>query len=233
MSTIKSPSPWLLSLAYPLNSLIVLPFYFSKLEVVGRENIPLTGPVIVAPTHRSRWDALVVPYAVGKCASGRHLWFMVTEDEMKGLQGWIISRLGCFPVDTKKPTSDSIVKSIALLLKGEMLTIFPEGNIFRTEEVRPLKRGIAGIALDVEDEKPGIGVKILPVSLKYSQPYPSWGTEVSVKIGTPLTASDYREESHKQSSIKLTEALEASLSELHQAPSYVKNSNLKQDSLSV
>ena len=216
MSTFKTPSPWLTNLAYSLNSYLVLPFYFKKIEVIGRENIPLTGPVIVAPTHRSRWDALVVPHAVGKCVSGRILWFMVTSDEMKGLQGWTISRLGCFPVDTKKPSADSISKSIALLQEGEMLTIFPEGGIFHTPEVQTLKRGIARIALDVEQEKPGIGVNILPVSLRYSQPYPGYRSEVKVTIGTPLKASDYLEKSLKTSSQKLTQVLETELRKINQ-----------------
>ncbi len=209
-------SRWLANIAYPLNSYVVLPTYFKKIEVIGQENIPLTGPVIVAPTHRSRWDGLIVPHAVGKCVTGRTSWFMVTANEMKGPQGWIISRLGSFPVDTKHPSSDSISKSIALLLKEQMLTIFPEGNIFRTEEVQPLKRGVARIALDVEEEKPGIGVKILPLSIKYSQEYPSWGSQVKVKIGTPLTASDYLGESLKKSSENLTQALEESLKNIHQ-----------------
>jgi len=212
---LESPSPWLVNLAYPLNSHVVLPLYFGKIEVSGRENIPKQGPVIIAPTHRSRWDALIVPHAVGKCVSGRIPWFMVTADEMKGLQGWTISRLGCFPVNTTHPTADSIVKSIALLSEGEMLTIFPEGDIYRTEEVQTLKRGIARIALDVEQDKPGIGVKILPVSLRYSQSYPKWRTKVKVKIGQPLIAAQYQQQSIKKATEQLTQALENTLKDLN------------------
>jgi len=54
-------SPWLTPLVYTLANKIVLPFYFSKIDISGQENIPLTGAVIVAPTHRSRWDAIIVP----------------------------------------------------------------------------------------------------------------------------------------------------------------------------
>jgi 1-acyl-sn-glycerol-3-phosphate acyltransferase len=211
----KSPSPWLINLAYPLNSLVILPFYFKNIEVIGKENIPSNGPVIVAPTHRSRWDALIVPHAVGKCVSGRVLWFMVTADEMKGAQGWIISRLGCFPVDTARPAADSIEKSKYLLLKGEMLTIFPEGDIFRNKEVQPLKKGIARIALDVERENLGIGVKILPVRLTYSQKIPKWRTtSVKINIGSPLVAGEYLGDSLKKSSENLTQILETSLRQL-------------------
>jgi 1-acyl-sn-glycerol-3-phosphate acyltransferase len=73
---------------------LVLPAFFSKITVTGQENIPLTGGVILAPTHRSRWDALILPYAVGRLVSGRDLRFMVSANEMKGVQGWFIRRLG-------------------------------------------------------------------------------------------------------------------------------------------
>ena len=46
-------SSWLASLVYPLGRYLVVPFYFRRVEVVGRENLPRSGPVILAPTHRS------------------------------------------------------------------------------------------------------------------------------------------------------------------------------------
>ena len=64
-------SPWLSKIVYPIGCYLVLPLFFSKIKVNGIENIPINEPVIVAPTHRSRWDALIVPYAVGRLSSGR------------------------------------------------------------------------------------------------------------------------------------------------------------------
>ncbi|MFM6202717.1 MAG: 1-acyl-sn-glycerol-3-phosphate acyltransferase, partial [Dolichospermum sp.] len=54
-------SPWLMPVAYFLGRYIVLPSFFRDIKVTGRENIPRNGPVILAPTHRSRWDSLVLP----------------------------------------------------------------------------------------------------------------------------------------------------------------------------
>ena len=210
-------SPWLAPLAYSLGTYIVLPTFFSKIEITGRENIPPKNPVIVAPTHRSRWDALLVPYAVGKLVSGRYTRFMVSANEVKGLQGWFIRRLGGFPVDTDKPGASSLRHSVELLKKNEMLVIFPEGNIFRERKIHPLKRGVARIALDVVEES-GTEVNILPVSLKYSVPYPSWGAKVKIDIGVPLNAARFLEDSVRQSSKKLTQTLEESLKELHESP---------------
>ncbi len=207
-------SPWLINIAYPLGSAIVLPLYFGPITIKGQEHIPQTGPVIIAPTHRSRWDALMIPYAVGRMVSGRDVRFMVTSSEMTGVQGWFIRRMGGFPVDIKRPGASSLEHSVEVLKQGEMLVIFPEGGIFRDKEVHPLKRGVARIALEVESQQPGCGMKILPVTIEYSQPFPGWGTDVTVNIGSPLDVASYDITTIKRSSQKLTHDLESHLKEI-------------------
>ncbi len=209
-------SPWLIHLVYPLGAWIVLPSYFGHLTITGQEHIPKTGPVIIAPTHRSRWDALIIPYAVGRMVSARDVRFMVTSSEIQGLQGWFISRLGGFPIDVKHPGSSSLEYSVEVLKQGEMLVIFPEGGIFQDTQVHPLKRGVARIALEVESQQPGCGMKILPVSIQYSQPLPSWGTDVTVNIGQPIDMKSYDIKKIRSSSEKLTHELESCLKGLHE-----------------
>lgn len=216
-ATVKSRvSPWLIPLVYPLAQYVVMPIFFGKIEVTGQEHIPRNGPVIVAPTHRSRWDAVIVPYGTGRLVSGRDPRFMVTSSEVTGVQGWFIRRLGGFPVNVERPELGSLRYSVQLLLHGEMVVIFPEGGIFRDEKVHKLKRGVARIALEVETEQPGIGVKVLPMSIKYSQPYPSLGCHVQVKMGSPLNVADYKHDSIKKSSVALRADLEASLKQLYE-----------------
>lgn len=204
-------SPWLINIAYPLGSKIVLPLYFGSITINGQENIPTSGPILIAPTHRSRWDALIIPYAVGRIVSGRDVRFMVTSSEITGIQGWFIRRMGGFPVDLKRPGASSLEHSVEILKQGEMLVIFPEGGIFRDKEVHPLKRGVARIALEVESQQPGCGMKILPVSIEYTKPFPSWGTHITVNIGCSLDVASYDTTTLKRSSQKLTQDLESHL----------------------
>ncbi|MDB9376621.1 1-acyl-sn-glycerol-3-phosphate acyltransferase, partial [Nodularia sphaerocarpa] len=82
--TTSRVSPWLSPLLYLLGRHLLLPLFFGQIEITGQENIPLTGPVIFAPTHRSRWDSLLLPYATGRCVTGRDLRFMVTINECQG-----------------------------------------------------------------------------------------------------------------------------------------------------
>lgn len=210
-------SPILASFLYPLGCYAVMPLYFGSIEVSGKENIPQTGPVIVAPTHRSRWDPLIVSYATGRLVSGRHLRFMVTTDEYnRPFQGWFIRQMGGFPINTQRPDMSSLKHSVELLYQNEMLVIFPEGGIFRDSTVSTIKRGLARIALEAEFEQPGIGVKILPISLRYSDPYPSWGSKVRVKIGFPISVAKYSSDSLRKSSQKLTATLETRLKDLYE-----------------
>lgn len=209
-------APWLIRLVYPLGCQVVLPSYFRKIDVTGRENVPLNQPVIVAPTHRSRWDALLVPYAVGRWVSGRDLRFMVSANEMQGPQGWLIRRLGGFPVNTRRPGVSSLIHSVELLSEGEMVVIFPEGGIFRDELVHPLKGGVARIALEVEKLQPHSGIKILPISIHYSEPYPKWGSDVRVKIGSPIDIAQYSRGDLKDNADLLTDALYDRLKAIHQ-----------------
>lgn len=215
-------SPWLSWILYRLGSSVVLPNYFDRLDVTGQENVPRSGPVILAPTHRSRWDALIVPYAAGRLTTGRHLHYMVSANEMTGLQGWLIRYMGGYPVDPKHPGLSSLRLSVELLSQGKMVVIFPEGDIFRGQPVQPLKPGIARMALQAQirrQEHQQSSVKIVPISIHYSQPYPRWRCDVSVKIGSPLNVANYSDGSARKNAPRLTQDLEAALRELHNGKS--------------
>jgi len=208
-------SPWLIKLAYLLGRRVILPSFFREIEVFGREVLPKDDPLIFAPTHRSRWDAIVVPYAVGHDVTGKHLRFMVTDDEVKGLQGWLISHLGGFPIDTRHPTISALRYGIDILKNRQNLVIFPEGDIYRGRPVKPLKPGLARIALQAEGSQPGLGIQIVPMSLWYSPEIPGWRSRVTVQIGKPIAVADYRHGSTKKSACLLKADVEAALDRIH------------------
>jgi 1-acyl-sn-glycerol-3-phosphate acyltransferase len=206
-------SPWLTPIVYFLGCWFVLPAYF-RIRITGQENIPKDGPVILAPTHRSRWDALLVPYAAGRFASGRDIHFMVTSDEVKGFQGWLIRRLGGFPVNPRNPGIGSLRHGVEVLQNREMMVIFPEGGIFRDKELHPLKPGLGRLAIQAGVSQPNLDVKIVPINLDYSQPLPKWGCKVSVTIGEPIEVSKYLQGNVKQNAQVLTDELRSGIMKL-------------------
>lgn len=204
-------SPWLAPLMYWGGRHLLLPLYFGQIKVFGQDHLPDGGPVLLAPTHRSRWDAFMVPYVAGRDVTGRDLRFMVSADEMKGIQGWFVRRFGGFAVDTKRPTVTSLRHGVELLQKGEVLVIFPEGNIFRQRQIQPLKPGLARLAIQAEADRPGLGVQVVPIVVDYSQAVPSWGCNVRIGVAPPLPVSRYCQGPNKKGAMQLTTDLEAAL----------------------
>jgi 1-acyl-sn-glycerol-3-phosphate acyltransferase len=203
-------SPILKSIAYPLGQ-FVLPIFFKNILVTGQEHVPTSGATILAPTHRSRWDSMLIPYIAGPYVTGRDVRFMTSADEMLGIQGWLVRRLGGFPVDTKNPSIASLKYAIELLHKGELLAIYPEGNIFRDKELQPLKKGLARIALQAHSSNPEQEINILPISLRYSKPVPTFKDSVSIMIEPPLKVSQYAAKSVKVAAEGLHQDLTAAM----------------------
>jgi 1-acyl-sn-glycerol-3-phosphate acyltransferase len=221
--TTSRVSPWLSPVAYLLGRHCLLPLFFGQIRITGQKNIPTTGPVILAPTHRARWDALLVPYATAGCVREQDLRFMVTIDECQGLQGWFIQRLGGFPVNSKHPSIRTLRHGVELLHQEKTLVIFPEGNIFRDGQVHQLKSGIARLALSSESSHSGLGVKIIPIGINYSQPYPNWGTDVSIDIGSPIRVTDYMSGCIKQDAKNITDDLAKALQQLSHQETKITN----------
>ncbi|WP_155523715.1 lysophospholipid acyltransferase family protein [Nodosilinea nodulosa] len=184
-------SPVLTPLAYFLGQRLVVPAYFGNITITGQQHLPTAGPVILAPTHRARWDSILLPFATGRPVTGRDLRFMVTADEVKGLQGWFIRRLGGFAVNVRRPTVASLRHGIDLLLGGEMLVIYPEGGIYREDRIHNLKPGLARMAVQAEAARSGLGLQILPVDIFYGEAYPGWRCPVQIHIGAPLGVQGY------------------------------------------
>ena len=177
-------SPWLAPLATVVTQDIALPAYFSHLRVLGRQWLPRGGPLLLAPTHRSRWDALLLPYAVGRRVSGRDCRFMVTVDEMKRLQGWFLHRLGCFPVNQARPTTATLRYAVNLLETAHQLVVFPEGRIRNDDSPMHLRQGLARLALLAASQ--GVTVPVMPVGIAYGHGRPRFRDSVAICLGEPL-----------------------------------------------
>jgi len=209
-------SPWLTPIAYLLCSGVVIPFYFKNIEIEGQDYLPRTGAVILAPTHRSRWDAILLAYSAGRWVTGRDLRYMVLLEQTQGFQGWFIQRLGGFPVNRDHPGTSSIRYSIELLKQEQILVLFPEGHIFLEGDIHPIQPGVARIALQTLSQKPDLDLKIIPISIHYDRHAPiSKGSSVNIKIGSPIQVNNYTEESPKLATKSLTSDLETALKTLH------------------
>lgn len=209
MSTQTRVSWWLPLVLRPIHTVFMW-FYF-RVEVRHPERIPTTGPAIVVPTHRSRWDAFAL-----YCATGRVMRFLVSHDEFVGLQGWIMRRLGAVAVDTLKVAPSVMRHCRELLDAGEILVIFPEGTIYYypPHQVHPLKAGAAWLALDCQRRTHDMPLSIVPIRLVYSDRYLKFRSKIEVDVREPIPLVPYMELSPKDGVRQLTADIQAALGDV-------------------
>jgi len=136
---------------------------------------------------------------------------MTNANQFTGLQGWLIRRLGAYPVELTHPQLSSLRHTIELLHAGHKLVIFPEGGIVRDQPLRPLKTGLARLVLQAEATDPhSRTIPIIPIALRYD-PGAYVGATVFVHISSPLYTQPYRQKNDKQTAQVLTQALQAAL----------------------
>ena len=166
---------------------IALNNFFRRRIVLGAENLPLNGSVVLAPTHRSRWDALMLTMAAGRRITKRDCRYMVTRSEMQGLLGWFLNRLGCFPIDQGRPSLTSLRYAVDLLISRQQLVVFPEGKINRLSEPVNLKKGLIRLAQLASNK--GLDIIIVPVGLAYSEVIPKFCGSASICFSKPIIIS--------------------------------------------
>lgn len=114
-----------------------------RIEFTGRENIPESGPCIIAPNHRTYLDPLFVGLGMKALAH-----YMAWDRLFRiPLLGSLMTRFGAFPVDVLRADKSSYKRSLEVLERGEFLVVFPEGGRTRSGALEELKPGVARMAL--------------------------------------------------------------------------------------
>ena len=169
---------------------IVLRFFFRKKVILNDGfSIPINSSIILAPTHRSRWDGLILTMAMGRRVTKKDCRFMVTESEMKGIQGWFLRRLGCFSINQLSPSLSALRYAIDLIKKGEQLVVFPEGRINKYGKTLILKEGLYRLARLATKKTKSI-IIIIPIGIAYSKVSPNFRSEFCISFGQPIAIKD-------------------------------------------
>ena len=106
-------------------------------KVIGLDNIPKEGRVILAGNH-TKWLDPVMLVAINK----RQLHFLAKEELFHGITKFIVLGMGCIPVNRKTHDKDALESAYKTLEIDNVIGIFPEGTINRTDDViMPFKMG--------------------------------------------------------------------------------------------
>jgi len=97
-------------------------------SVEGMDRLP-SGGVLLCPNHSSNWDPLLVALKLPK---NYRLHIMAKEQLFKNpILGWILRKVGVFPVSRGNNDIQSVRTAIETIKSGENLLIFPEGTVIR------------------------------------------------------------------------------------------------------
>lgn len=136
-----------------------------SVEHHGLENVPRDGAVILAGNHPSYLDPMLVAMPID-----RTIRFMAWDALFKvPLLGWLIGKLGAFPVDIRKGKGESAFQEACRVLKrGDALGIFPEGQRSEQGPMGELRTGVARLAIET-------GAPIVPISIGGAvRAWPKW-----------------------------------------------------------
>jgi 1-acyl-sn-glycerol-3-phosphate acyltransferase len=131
----------------------VFHLYF-RMRRLGMEHVPRTGPVIFAANHRSFLD----PFVIGTLT--RRPVYYVAKKELFAhpVAGWLLNRLGAFPIDRGAGDQQAMDTARRVLERGDCVVIFPEGTRKRPGPLGMPRRGVGRLALQT-------GAPVVPVAV--------------------------------------------------------------------
>jgi glycerol-3-phosphate dehydrogenase (NAD(P)+) len=169
---------------YLLARVFMTPFFlvYFRLGRTGREHGRVSGGLIVAANHRSFLD----PFAIGAALPWRRPMNYVAKIELfeRRWQGWLLSRLGAFPIRRGEADEMSMETARLAVERGGTVCIFPEGTRIRRGTLATPKRGVGRLALQT-------GVPVLPAAV-YGSEHVRRGwrirpRQVRVRLGKAMT----------------------------------------------
>jgi len=169
----------------PLSRLVYRP------RVIGRKNVPKTGPVILASNHLSFIDSIVIPM----CAP-RRVQFLakITYFEGRGVKGWVsrsfFTAIGAVGVrrGAGQAAQEALEQSKRILDSGAAFALYPEGTRSLDGRLYKGRTGVAWLALTT-------GAPVVPVGLIGTDKLQPVGSKVprvrrvTVVFGEPIDVS--------------------------------------------
>lgn len=160
---------------------IVAPLFlkiFFRYKIVGKENIPLDGKLLMCSNHTSNADPLFLGLT-----QKRQVWFMAKQELFKNkFLGFIVRSLGAFPV-ARSGGASAIKKGIEILNKDGVVGIFIEGTRSKTGELLKPKPGVTMLAYETK-------ATVVPMAIVGKHTRVKMFSKTIIKIGKPIKFED-------------------------------------------
>lgn len=168
------------TLGYPIFLLLYRP------EFEGRNNIPKSGSVILAGNHTNNLDAAIM------LAGPKRVVHMLAKKELfkSKISNAFFRSMGCIPVDRKIHDENAKSEAIEVLKNNEVIGIFPEGTVNRTNDIiLPFKYGAVSFAKKT-------GAYIVPFTI--TGKYRLFRRSIKITYGKPYKVNDDLEIENKK-----------------------------------
>ena len=152
---------------------------FFKFEVIGAENIPSEGNLIIAANHKSNLDPIFVASAVNK---KRKMTAIAKEELFKNkILAKILNKVEIIPINRQNPGLGTIKRILKYIKNDYALVMFPEGTRSKTDDFNNSKAGLSLFATKAKAE-------IVPCTI-----YSSYKLFKPAKIyfGEPISLEEY------------------------------------------
>lgn len=152
----RGPSRALYALVRALLTPLLRLWFHARIR--GLEHVPEQGAALIACNHKSFLDALFIG-----TATRRHVRFMAKAELFRGPLGWLLPRLGAFPVRRGVADAESIETARLILEQRGLVVLFPEGT--RVEDRHALgspHHGAGRLALQT-------GAPLIPAAISGTQ----------------------------------------------------------------
>jgi 1-acyl-sn-glycerol-3-phosphate acyltransferase len=181
---------------YLLARFVLRPLFWliCRPQVTGRENVPATGPVILASNHLSFIDSIVIPLV-----APRRVAYLAKAEYWQGtgFVGWLqralFTALGALPVErgTHRAAQAALDTALGVLTAGGAFGIYPEGTRSRDGRLHRGKTGVAWLALTADCPVVPVAVRgtdrVQPIGASWPRPH-----RVSITFGEPLSFPEQR-----------------------------------------
>jgi 1-acyl-sn-glycerol-3-phosphate acyltransferase len=178
---------------YDLARVILTPptLVLYRARAIGAENVPRSGPVILAPNHFSQWDHFFAAVYLHRKVRFMAKSQLFTNPVIK----YIFWHGGAFPVRRGYHDEEAFKTAYAILDRGGCLLMYPEGGRSRTGGLREPRPGVGRIALES-------GVPVIPVAIHGSLGVRGWRKlrfpKVTVQFGEPIRFQTVAESSRER-----------------------------------